>query len=47
MGTLPAIVKAIALNNKLMESREFASLLQSRDGPAAPNAVSRCQRSWA
>jgi N-acetylmuramoyl-L-alanine amidase len=28
MGTLPAIVKAIALNNKLDESREFATLLQ-------------------
>ena len=28
MGTLPAIVKAIALNNKLEESREFAVLLQ-------------------
>lgn len=28
MGTLPAIVKAIALNNKLEESREFATLLQ-------------------
>jgi N-acetylmuramoyl-L-alanine amidase len=29
MGTLPAIVKAIALNNKLMESRELASLVQT------------------
>ena len=29
MGTLPAIVKAISLNNKLDESREFAALLQS------------------
>jgi N-acetylmuramoyl-L-alanine amidase len=29
MGTLPSIVKAIALNNKLEESREFAGLLQS------------------
>jgi N-acetylmuramoyl-L-alanine amidase len=29
MGTLPAIVKAIALNNKLAESRELASLLQT------------------
>lgn len=28
MGTLPAIVKAIALNNKLEESREFATVLQ-------------------
>jgi N-acetylmuramoyl-L-alanine amidase len=30
MGTLPAIVKAIALNNKLAESKEFATLLQSQ-----------------
>ena len=30
MGTLPAIVKAIALNNKLAESRELATLLQSQ-----------------
>ena len=30
MGTLPAIVKAIALNNKLTESKEFATLLQSQ-----------------
>lgn len=29
MGTLPAIVKAIALNDKLDESREFASVVQS------------------
>ncbi len=29
MGTLPAIVKAIALNDKLTESKEFATLLQS------------------
>ena len=29
MGTLPTIVKAITLNNKLAESREFASLLQT------------------
>jgi N-acetylmuramoyl-L-alanine amidase len=29
MGTLPAIVKAIALNNKLEESRELATLLQT------------------
>jgi N-acetylmuramoyl-L-alanine amidase len=29
MGTLPAIVKAISLNNKLTESRELASLLQA------------------
>jgi N-acetylmuramoyl-L-alanine amidase len=29
MGTLPAIVKAIALNNKIEESREFAALLQT------------------
>jgi N-acetylmuramoyl-L-alanine amidase len=29
MGTLPSIVKAIALNNKLDESREFAAVLQS------------------
>ena len=29
MGTLPAIVKAIALNNKLAESRELAGLLQT------------------
>ena len=29
MGTLPAIVKAIALNNKLMESKELASLVQT------------------
>ena len=29
MGTLPSIVRAIALNNKLEESREFAGLLQS------------------
>jgi N-acetylmuramoyl-L-alanine amidase len=42
MGTLPAIVKAIALNNKLEESREFAGLLQSslvrrlKAGAAAP-----------
>ena len=30
MGTLPAIVKAIALNNKLAESREFAGLVQGQ-----------------
>jgi len=30
MGTLPAIVKAIALNNKLAESKELATLLQSQ-----------------
>jgi N-acetylmuramoyl-L-alanine amidase len=30
MGTLPAIVKAIALNDKLTESREFATLLQTQ-----------------
>ena len=30
MGTLPAIVKAIALNNKIAESKEFATLLQSQ-----------------
>jgi len=30
MGTLPAIVKAIALNNKLAESRELATLLQTQ-----------------
>jgi N-acetylmuramoyl-L-alanine amidase len=30
MGTLPAIVKAIALNNKLAESRELATLLQNQ-----------------
>jgi N-acetylmuramoyl-L-alanine amidase len=29
MGTLPAIVKAITLNNKLEESRELATVLQS------------------
>jgi N-acetylmuramoyl-L-alanine amidase len=29
MGTLPAIVKAITLNDKLVESREFAGLLQT------------------
>ncbi|HXT69841.1 MAG TPA: N-acetylmuramoyl-L-alanine amidase [Vicinamibacterales bacterium] len=29
MGTLPAIVKAISLNNKLTESRELASQLQT------------------
>jgi N-acetylmuramoyl-L-alanine amidase len=29
MGTLPAIVKAIALNDKLDESREFATVLQT------------------
>ena len=29
MGTLPAIVKAIAMNNKLMESKELASLVQA------------------
>jgi N-acetylmuramoyl-L-alanine amidase len=29
MGTLPAILRAIALNNKLDESREFASILQT------------------
>ena len=29
MGTLPAIVKAIALNNKLAESRELATILQT------------------
>ena len=29
MGTLPAIVKAIAMNNKLMESRELANLVQT------------------
>jgi len=29
MGTLPAIVKAIALNNKIEESREFAGVLQA------------------
>ena len=29
MGTLPAIVKAITLNDKLEESRELASLLQT------------------
>ena len=29
MGTLPAIVKAITLNDKLEESREFATLLQT------------------
>jgi N-acetylmuramoyl-L-alanine amidase len=30
MGTLPAIVKAIALNDKLTESKEFATMLQSQ-----------------
>jgi N-acetylmuramoyl-L-alanine amidase len=30
MGTLPAIVKAIALNNKIAESKEFATLLQTQ-----------------
>jgi N-acetylmuramoyl-L-alanine amidase len=30
MGTLPAILKAIALNNKLDESREFATVLQTQ-----------------
>jgi N-acetylmuramoyl-L-alanine amidase len=30
MGTLPAIVRAIALNNKIAESKEFATLLQSQ-----------------
>lgn len=29
MGVLPQIVKAIAMNNKLTESREFATLVQS------------------
>ena len=29
MGTLPAILKAIALNNKLAESRELATILQT------------------
>ena len=29
MGNLPDIVRAIALNNKLDESRDFASLVQS------------------
>lgn len=29
MGTLPAIVRAIALNNKIAESRELASILQT------------------
>ncbi len=29
MGTLPSLLKAIALNNKLAESRELASLVQS------------------
>ena len=29
MGTLPAILKTIALNNKLAESRELASILQT------------------
>lgn len=29
MGTLPAIVKAITMNDKLEESREFATLLQA------------------
>jgi N-acetylmuramoyl-L-alanine amidase len=29
MGTLPALVRAIALNNKLAESRELASILQT------------------
>ena len=30
MGTLPAILKAIALNNKLDESRELASIVQTQ-----------------
>jgi N-acetylmuramoyl-L-alanine amidase len=30
MGTLPAIVRAIALNDKLTESKEFATMLQSQ-----------------
>ena len=30
MGTLPSIVKAIALNDKLTESREFATVLQTQ-----------------
>ena len=29
MGTLPAILKAIALNNKLDESRELATIVQT------------------
>jgi hypothetical protein len=29
MGTLPDILKAIALNNKLAESRELASIVQT------------------
>ena len=29
MGTLPAILKAIALNNKLAESRELATMVQT------------------
>ena len=29
MGTLPEILKAIALNNKLAESRELATMVQT------------------
>jgi N-acetylmuramoyl-L-alanine amidase len=36
MGALPDFVKAIALNNKLDESREFASFVQRALGEGLP-----------
>ena len=41
MHSLPDIVKAIALNNKLDESRDFAAMVQQRDGRAAAGRRTR------
>ena len=42
MHSLPDIVKAIALNNKIDESRDFADDRAALDGPAAGDAQQDC-----
>ncbi len=41
MGELPDVVKTIALNNKLDESRDFATLRAARDGQPSAGRPTR------